>query len=312
MIETITFPHLKRFYETHDFELAIRQVKFGESAAISHVNIRFGRNCQLLADVTLKLLCLCHHVVSLGKTLTLTFESNSCRCFTFLDRCGFFHSLPQDVVIIPYRKPKAQDASIAFAGKSENLLEIRAVSATDPNKNRPIPGQLTDTLGALIKTDCETFLSNIQTIVSEFCSNVPEHSKVSTPGFVYMHHYPGSGNIYICIADLGVGLLTSLREGLQLRNHWAKDLPDQNLILEMFNQGLSRKHDGRGTGLNRAANIAIQFGGRLHVRLDRHVIDLYPNGNRFEATASATALMSTDCFLAKGTHITLCFSRAKL
>ncbi|ALP41872.1 ATP-binding protein [Aeromonas sanarellii] len=312
MIETIHFPYQKRFYDASAFERVIKPLQFSHSSDISHVEIKLGRDCKLLADATMKLLCFCHHVVSLDKTLTLIFESDSCGCFTFLDRCGFFHSLPQDVVIIPYRKPKAQDASIAFAGQSENLLEIRKVSATDPNKNRPIPGQLTDALGALIKTDCETFLSNIQTIVSEFCSNVPEHSKVSTPGFVYMHHYPGSGNIYICIADLGVGLLTSLREGLQLRNHWAKDLPDQSLILEMFNQGLSRKHDGRGTGLNRAANIAIQFGGRLHVRLDRHVIDLYPNGNRFEAAATATALMSTDCFLAKGTHITLCFSRAKL
>ncbi|AMQ41354.1 hypothetical protein AMS64_02575 [Aeromonas veronii] len=311
MIETINFPSRRSFYDANDFELAIKKLKFSELPFISHVEIKIGRDCKFLADATLKLLCLCHHVVSLGRNLTLTFEGGACNCFTFLERCGFFHSLPQETVVTPYR-PQAQDASIAYAGQSANLLEIRAVSPTNPSANRPIPSQLTDALGTLIKTDCDTFLSNIQTVVSEFCSNVSEHSQVSIPGFVYMHHYPASGNIYISIADLGVGLLNSLREGLQLRNHWAKDLPDQNLILEMFNEGLSRKHDGRGTGLNRAANIAIQFDGRLHVRLDRHVIDLYPNGSRFEAAATATALMSTDCFLAKGTHITLCFSRTKL
>lgn len=307
MIETINFPSRRRFYDTNDFELAIKTLKFSELPFVSHVEIKIGRDCKFLADATLKLLCLCHHVVSLGRNLTLTFEGGACNCFTFLERCGFFHSLPQEAVVTPYR-PQAQDASIAYAGQSANLLEIRAVSPTNPSANRPIPSQLTDALGTLIKTDCDTFLSNIQTVVSEFCSNVSEHSQVSTPGFVYMHHYPASGNIYISIADLGVGLLNSLREGLHLRDHHFKNASDQTLILEMFNKGLSRKGEHRGSGLNRAAAIAIHFGGSLHVRLDRHVIDLQPNGNQFEAMA----FMSTDCFLAKGTHITLCFSRAKL
>ncbi|ENC6433107.1 MULTISPECIES: ATP-binding protein [Aeromonas] len=308
MIEVINFPSLGRYYDTHDFERAIRQAKFSESAVISHVHIRLGRGNRLLADATIKLLCLCHHVVSLHKDLTLTFEGGDrCSCFTFMERCGFFQSLPPEADVIPFR-PQAQDASITFAGNSENLIEIRAVSSTEPGKNRPIPTQLSDALGTIIKTDCNTFLTNIHTIVGEFCSNVSEHSQVPTPGFVYMHHYKRTGNIFISIADMGVGLLTSLREGLQKRDHPAKDLSDQSLILEMFNQGISRKHDGRGTGLNRAARIAIEFEGTLHVRLDKHVINLYPKGGRFEAEAH----MSTDCFLAKGTHITLCIPKAKI
>jgi hypothetical protein len=307
LIETIYFPFQRSFYDTHDFERVIRLVQFSKLPFISNVEIKIGRDCKFLADATLKLLCLCHHVVSLRKNLTLTFEGGACNCFTFLERCGFFHSLPPEAVVFPYR-PQAQDASIAYAGQCANLLEIRAVSPTEPGRNRPIPSQLTDALGVLIKTDCDTFLSNIQTVVSEFCSNVSEHSQVSTPGFVYMHHYPASGNIFISIADLGVGLLNSLREGLNLRGHPHKNSPDQTLILEMFNKGLSRKGEHRGSGLNRAAMIAIQFGGSLHVRLDRHVIDLKPNGNQFEATA----FISTDCFPSVGTHITLCFSKAKL
>lgn len=303
--ETIRLPNIRKFYDTAEFENAIEQVQFSSPTSdISKVTIVIGSNCKFMADVTLKLLCLCHHVVSLNIPLTLQFNGGQCNCFTFLERCGFFRTLPASANVIPAR-PDGHDTSVVYAGNSVNLLEIREVSPSSDeiSKNRPIPRQLTDALGTLIKTDCEKFLTEIQTVVSEFCDNVPEHSAATTPGFVYMHHYPKTGKVLISVADIGVGLLNSLRAGLTDLGHPLRAAADEALILEMFNKGLSRKGEMRGSGLNRAATIAIQYKGSLHVRLDRHVIDLHPAGDRF-----ATALINENCSLSKGTHITFSFS----
>lgn len=303
--ETIRLPNIRKFYDTAEFENAIEQVRFGSPTSdISKVTIIIGSNCKFMADVTLKLLCLCHHVVSLNIPLTLQFNGGQCNCFTFLERCGFFRALPASANVIPVR-PESHDTSVVYAGKSVNLLEIREVSPSSDeiSKNRPIPGQLTDALGTLIKNNCEKFLTEIQTVVSEFCDNVPEHSEAKTPGFVYMHHYPTTNKVVISVADIGVGLLNSLRAGLKELDHSLKAESDEALILEMFNKGLSRKGEKRGSGLNRAATIAMQYQGSLHVRLDRHVIDLHPMGDRF-----ATASINENCALSKGTHITFSFS----
>lgn len=307
MVETIHFPFRKKFYDSHAYESAVKDANFTNAPAINRVVIRIDRDCRFLADATLKLLCLCHHIVSLGKHLTLSFDSEECRCFTFLERCGFFRCLPQ-CDVEPTNPTGESDASVRYAGNSLNLLEIRKVSPTNQTENRPIPGELTDALGHLIKADCEELLASLQTVVSEFCSNVPEHSEAATPGFIYMHHYPATGNIIISVSDIGVGLLNSLRKGLRAQNHEAQNLSDEDLILEMFNNGLSRKGEGRGAGLNRAAKIAIRYNAALHVRLEQQLIDLQPKGDKI----TAIAFFETDCAQAKGTNITFTFNTRNL
>ncbi len=107
----------------------------------------------------------------------------------------------------------------------------------------------------------------------------------------------------LSVADLGVGLLNSLKKGLKEQGHHLANAKDNKLILEMFNNGLSSKGELRGTGLNRAAEIAIKYQGNLHVRLDKYIIDLRPIG-----TLYALASLSPDCTKSVGTHITFTFS----
>lgn len=307
MIEKIEFPYKRHFYESSDYEAVIRGVRFSTDSTITRVDVCIGPDCKFLADVILKLLCLCHHVVSMSKKLTVTFEGGAtCKCYSFLERCGFLRSLPASAEVSPPRSDELSDRSLIFEGNSRNLLEMRAISPTDRSANRSIPSQLTSMLGELIGTDCEDFLTEIQTVVCEFCDNVREHSETELCGYVYVFHYQGTGKLIISVADLGVGLLNSLKKGLSQLSHPLAKASDQKLIQEMFNSGLSRKGEHRGSGLNRAAGIAIKYKGQLHVRLDCHVIDLTPNGEQF------AAWLSRDCATAVGTHITFTFDVSNL
>lgn len=199
-------------------------------------------------------------------------------------------------------KRPQNDTSERYSGNCPNLLEIRSVDPLDSKKNRPIPGQLTDCLSQLIRNDCERFLSEIQTVISEFCDNVSQHSQSENPGYVYMHNYEGSGKVYIIVADLGIGLLNSLRDGLTERNHPLQDATDEKLILEMLNKGLSRKGEERGSGLHRMAQIAIKYNGLLHLRLESSMIDLSSSGH------SIGISQVKSCTKLPGTYISFSFS----
>ncbi|MFL7024239.1 hypothetical protein BCS58_08000 [Enterovibrio norvegicus] len=303
MAEIIVFKDLGRFYDKDDIEEVISEKKTSNYVGFCSrsVEIQIEGNCKFLADAQLKLLCLFHHLVNQDLKVSLVFLSGKCRCFTFMDRCGFFANLPNQVSVTP-EKPKAnQAASLRFQGQSVNLHEIRAVDPIISSNNRPIPSHMTDALSALLKTNCERFLNDIQTVICEFCDNVSQHSQSTSPGFVYMHHYPFTQSIYIVIADVGVGLLNSLRQGLRDRNNIFKDSSDETLLLEMFNNGLSRKEEQRGSGLNRMADIAIKYQGTLHLRLDKWLVDLTPTGGKF---ASARFRKGAEM---SGTHISFSF-----
>ncbi|WP_407332553.1 hypothetical protein [Enterovibrio sp. 27052020O] len=308
MVDIIRFKELGRFYNKVDIEEVLHGNKISNFSAHEEnfIEIQIDKDCRFLADAQLKLLCLCHHLVNQGADLSLVFLGGKCRCFTFMDRCGFLLHLPTSVTVTPTKPSSREAASIRFQGQSVNLHEIRAVDPVVSRNNRPIPGQMTDALSELLKTDCEKFLTDIQTVICEFCDNVSQHSQSQSPGFVYMHHYPTTQKIYIVIADVGVGLLNSLRQGLQERNDIFKDSSDETLLLEMFNNGLSRKNDQRGSGLNRMAEIAIKYNGSLHLRLDKCLVDLTPVGNEF---ASAHFKPCADM---AGTHISFSFEVPKI
>ena len=309
MVEQISFPKMKKFYVSNVYEDMVKGSKFATDSNIDHVIISIAENCKFMADVSLKLLCLCHQVILAKKRVSLVFEGGEkCNCYSYFERCGFLCALPAEATISPSRPAIGADKSFIYRGNSSTLLEIREISPTDEDKNRPIPGELTDTLGRLIGIESENFLTEIQTVVSEFCGNVPEHSQTNQYGYVYMQYYKATDKIVLSISDLGKGLLHTLREGLQGQKHRLAKAEDLTLIKEMLTNGLSRKGEHRGSGLSRAAKIVAKYKGTLHIRLDQYIIDVaFHNDDRKGKIIDPT--ISQDCLISIGTHITFSFKR---
>lgn len=103
-------------------------------------------------------------------------------------------------------------------------------------------------------------LSALEWSVNEICDNVINHSNSISGGYLQVIAYPKNGIIAFTVADAGIGILSSLKEGLPELND------DLNGIQESIKAGVTRnKEFGQGNGLAGTLRITTMTGGSLDI-----------------------------------------------
>lgn len=103
-------------------------------------------------------------------------------------------------------------------------------------------------------------LSALEWSVNEICDNVINHSESTVGGFLQVIAYPKNDIIAFTVADAGIGIMNSLREGIpELKN-------DLQAIEEAIKTGVTRnKLHGQGNGLAGTLRITTMTGGSLDI-----------------------------------------------
>ncbi|MBX7096427.1 MAG: hypothetical protein K1X89_01830 [Myxococcaceae bacterium] len=215
-------------------------------------------------DVLVSLLFVCNELCAEGNAVTLQWAETKVR--TYADRIGFFEHLAEEVTVIPDRP-----AGRLYRRYRSNNQQILEMTALPPGDDRQAAGDaltsLNDSLAAnLDGAASDKVIADIWTFASEALDNIFEHADARRAGVVAAQRYesPTRGSrLQLVIADAGLGVLSTLRDG----NPQAASLPDRELLLAAFREGLSRKKDrGRGCGLVLCAQVAARYGANLTVR----------------------------------------------
>jgi anti-sigma regulatory factor (Ser/Thr protein kinase) len=103
-------------------------------------------------------------------------------------------------------------------------------------------------------------LAALEWSVNEICDNVINHSDSKTGGFLQVIAYPKDHLIAFTVADAGIGILTSLREGFPALEN------EVEAIDEAIKAGITRnKEYGQGNGLAGTQRITALTGGSLDI-----------------------------------------------
>lgn len=103
-------------------------------------------------------------------------------------------------------------------------------------------------------------LAALEWSVNEICDNVINHSTSKSGGFLQVIAYPKDHLIAFTVADAGIGILTSLREGFPALEN------EVEAIDEAIKAGVTRnKEYGQGNGLAGTQRITALTGGSLDI-----------------------------------------------
>lgn len=308
--------HLKNdWIDVNEFEQCYSKAISPFNDKVSCFHIACENRTKLLIDAILRLLCLCNQLSFKGKSVKLDFSKNH-DLLTYLNRCGFFDNLSDRVDVLPYRP--SESMACRFNGQSSTLVEIAKVQSklTSPQQARTIPSLLCDKMNHNIEKIHknfniinQNFHDEMFTILSEVCGNVWQHSKSELVGFACLQFYGHKNKLVIAVSDSGIGLLESLKPALKFNYPNRLDLhniSDEELILHMFQEGLSSKplQSGRGAGLSRCAELALRHKMQLHVRTKNISATLKPALNEAQKNL-ATFQVSPNPI--DGTHISFEF-----
>jgi hypothetical protein len=117
-------------------------------------------------------------------------------------------------------------------------------------------------------------LSALEWSVNEICDNVINHSASAVGGFLQVIAYPKNDILAFTVADAGMGIMKSLKEGLpDLKN-------DIEAIEEAIKAGVTRnKEHGQGNGLAGTLRITTMTGGSLDIISGSGRLTITPDGN---------------------------------
>lgn len=226
----------------------------------SKINVEFDfSNKSLILDCILKILSLIHQLIMFDSKVTLRFKEGSSG-FTYLQRCGFFDCLDENVIVIP--PIPTESLSMVHHGNSGNLFEIFAINKD--YRQSFLTHMMNIIQERMSGEHSKRLLINITTLISELVDNVNQHGFSAIDGYVALQVYKGN-KIVISVSDSGSGLIKSLREealprypDLERLNENSR-INDSKLIGYVLSKGgISRKNEqGRGLGLY-ASNGALQ------------------------------------------------------
>ncbi len=111
----------------------------------TRVEYHFPRGCKVIVDAGARLLSLINQQIDDGYAVTLAFEDPD-GALGYLNRAGFFRSLPTSVRVLPDRPDDR--VLMAREGTSNTLVEFRAISATDRAAINDVPRTLSTKLCA--------------------------------------------------------------------------------------------------------------------------------------------------------------------
>lgn len=296
---TLDFPD--KWANARQFEESLVRCGDALGGGFTSIVIRFPPKCALMIDVAMRLLSFCNQLILTTRRVRLEFATGDDGIMGYLDRMGFFDHLSTQVDVKPAR-PVFSGAR-TYRGANRGLVEIERFSS----KVQPDPAlvsRLADTVkrSCASRSDVDDISKAIFTIFGELVSNVIDHSNSHGDAFAALQTYPKGDRLSVAVSDSGVGIIESLRPGLQAKGSNLAGLNDVDLLVGIFREGLSRFDDPkRGLGLHESARIAMRFKAELDVRLPRQRVLLRPADGQYRV--QNTAYAQDELPLLWGTHI---------
>lgn len=281
------------------FEDALRNTSGPHQYAATEVHFAVG--CKIMIDVAVRLLSLFNQLDSCTRRVSLYFTEGESGAMGYLDRMGFFDHLAPNIAVNPPR-PIVSGAAI-YRGHNSHLVEIARINRHV--RDRELPSKLADALmeGCNSRPDASELGGAAWTIFAELIDNVFSHSETKLDGYAALQLY--SRGLCVAVSDSGLGIMETLRPALKHEQPTLARLPDLDLLVEIFHQGISRHGADRGCGLKGSAAKAMKYNARLDVRLPNSRVLLVPGTGGYH-------LDTTYCYdqlpLIWGTHICFKFS----
>lgn len=291
--------------DSGDFENSLKKAGCLLSSPYQSFEFIVTKDCKILLDAASRLLALCNQLVENNKKVKINFlPCDSTR--TYLDRIGFMQQLDKRVIVLPERP--SISAATTYKGNSDAVVEFGEIHPDHPDET--IPKMLKN---QFVLHAGEHYSDAAFTIFSELFGNVCEHSNTPIPGFAALQKYnKPSPHIQTVVSDSGDGIVGTLRPILakhypKLAAKYCFDDPMSEVLLlkEVLEQGRitqtgCAKITGRGLGLKRSQEYAVQYNANISVRQETFELNLlYRSGKLMDwhFTVSMPKIMGTHvCF----------------
>ena len=283
-------------------ETAIRASGHPHGPGVYEVLIQFPVGCKVMIDAAIRLLSLANQLVFATCRVRLDFEEGESGTMGYLNRMGFFDHLATAIDVTPHRP--AYSGAELYRGGNTGLVEIARINKDA--RDQKLPTRLTEALmrSCRQRTDAAELEGAAWTIFAELIDNVFSHSQTPLDGYAALQAYQSGDRLTVAVSDSGLGIMETLRPCLQNEFPRLVGLCDVELLVEVFQQGLSRHGADRGCGLKGSAAKAMKFSAELDVRLPKQRVLLTP-------ARGAYRVNTAHCFdqlpLMWGTHIGFAF-----
>lgn len=299
MICKISFP--PTWIDASVLEKSIQSGGEPHGIGIYEVLFHFPTGCKIMVDSAVRLLSLCNQLNLSTRRVRIDFEEGETGTMGYLNRMGFFDHLAKEIEVSPSR-PVFSGAEV-YGGTNSALVEIASISPNSRDDN--LPTRLTDAMmGSCVnRPDAIDLVNSCWTIFAELIDNIFSHSSTQLDGYAALQVYSRGGTVKVAVSDSGRGIMDTLRPSLRTEFPALKGLPDIELLVEIFRQGISRHGTDRGCGLKGSAEKAMKYDGELDVRLPNIRVLLTPG---MEGYKPNIAHCHENLPLIWGTHI--CFT----
>lgn len=256
------------------FETALRAGGSPHAAGVDEVLFRFPIECKMKIDAAVQLLSLANQLAYTKRKVLLNFEEGESGTMGYLNRMRFFDHLAASIDVKPSR-PVRSGANIHRGGNG-GLVEIARISKAA--RDEKLPARLTAALMRSCgnRSGAGELEGAAWTIFAELIDNVFSHSQTPLDGYAALQLYQGGNHLTVVVSDSGLGIMETLRPSLQDEFPEFLHLSDMELLVEVFQQGLSRHGADRGCGLKGSAAKAMKFNAELDVRLPNERVLLRP------------------------------------
>jgi len=275
----------------------------------STITFQIPSKAKVMVAAAIKLLSLLNLLADKGVYTSLEFTGNNNKSISYLKRMSFFQSLLPAVNLTPKQLHEIQPSE--YYGKNTRLVEIEKVNVGTSDDH--LPNRLSQTIinnSAVIESFKQKLNTAVETLFSELTDNINEHSESTLTAFAICQIYNPQGKpvAQVSVCDSGTGILNTLRPALNKHypdNPEYSSFPDNELALEMFKRGLSRRGTPKGCGLTSCARQALKFNASVHIRTNTSRIELVPSQGRAYTIKSSNE--GSDLSYVQGTHITFEF-----
>ncbi len=297
---TVEFPAM--WIDGNRFEDALKQSSGPHEKETFEVTFRIPSDCKIMVDGAIRLLSLVNQLVFSKRRVHLCFDEGEAGTMGYLNRMGFFDHLPEDVEVLP-RRPSFSSAQLHH-GSNRALVEIACINKDERDEN--LPSRLTEAIASACQNrlDVDALSGATWTIFAELIDNIFAHSATLLDGYAALQVYSGGNRLSVAVSDSGLGIMETLRPSLRAQYPQLDRLSDMDLLVQVFQEGISRHGNDRGCGLKGCAAKAIKFNATLDIRLPNQRVVLRPAKGLYEPNR---AYCSDGLRLVWGTHIGIIF-----
>ncbi|MVF12329.1 hypothetical protein FT643_09245 [Ketobacter sp. MCCC 1A13808] len=252
----------------------------------SNIHIFVPSGCSIMVSAAVQLLSFVNQLLALSCSVTIEFEAGWSGTMNYLKRINFFKQLDQTVSVMPVLRKGSRETQ--HQRKNVSVVEIEKLSLD--SQDTSLPDRLAE--GVVNEADLSPELKRrlktaIETLFSELTSNVCLHSRSTLPAYAVCQRYSPDNNpiVHVSVCDSGVGILDTIRPALPI--HYSEHpeyqkMPDEELILNMFLEGISSKGDNDGgSGLVSCATQAMKFKSTISIRTNNTLTLLKPCGKYY-------------------------------